>query len=153
MVSKISAMAISSLLIVGMSLALSGCLGDPAPEMKMHFLEDEYHDEDAEGVTAEDDKVFCWSKIKIENKDDSLEQELDEDNFILETVDEEFYKEKEEEAEEDEYLDIPDEEINIHEEGQSKDMPDIIGPGESAEFWMIFEIPEDDIFYSILYPR
>ncbi|GEM_PF-2012787 len=151
MVSKLPALVISSLLILGVSLAFSGCLDDPVPEMGMQVLEEEFHEGDAEENTAEEGYQFSWSKVEMENKDEALDLELDEDNFILETVDRELLEEKEEEAGEYEYPDIPDEEINSHEGGQGKDMPGSIGPEESAEFWIIFEIPEEDDNYNLIY--
>lgn len=114
-------MALSLILLMGLSLALTGCMSGEEPETGLNVLGEERLEEDFEGNTPEEGYVFYGIHVELENKAENLDLEPESDYFILETVDGEEYHDP-----------------------QGEEIPYTIEPGESESFWLIFDMPEDE---------
>ncbi|MEF8874490.1 MAG: DUF4352 domain-containing protein [Candidatus Thermoplasmatota archaeon] len=126
--SKIQAMVIFLVLVIGLSAALTGCLDEDEPETELTVLGEEEKDEDLEGSSPESGNKFYWIHVELKNK--GVDQDINPaaEYFILETEEGEEYKDP-----------------------QADDLPDKIEPEKAEDFWLVFEIPENESALRIRY--
>lgn len=126
--SKMQALVLFLVLVLGLSSALTGCLDEEEPETELDVLGEEEKDEDVGGSSPESGNKFYWVHVELKNKGEDQAINPSAEYFILETDEGEEYGDPQEDG-----------------------MPDKIEAGEAEDFWLVFEIPENESALRVRY--
>lgn len=120
--SRMLTILVCFILMIGIVSAFMGCLGEDKSDLKMNILDAEVRDKDDSGHGAAQGNVFLYMQVLLKNRADDSELYPVPGNFELDT-----------------------DQGYTHSYHDEIGFPDKLEPGNESEFWISFEISEEEI--------